>query len=490
MSKLPTLSRMQIVEALPGEYGQRVTVLPWWCELLAAMDNPTIVLLLLLLTRQTGKSQAMLHTGVSELFCRRGAYVQHVAASERQAMSVFERKLRGPLTAFLKSQRIPSSAVRFTQRGVEVPSLGSAYEILPSSEATTAGRTPTLSIFDEAKDIPDSVFTAIVPSVIGAGGKLLVGSSAGRPRGWFYELLKQPPSPEVWRYESAENDNPHASHRVRDFLQRVVGQIFPAAMQRELGNRFTEDSDELIPGALVDSAIDDTLGEMPGHDGEAFAFLDIGVRRDLTTRVLVVRVPARQPEASDHLVVASIRVWDPKQQRGGEVPLSEVRDDLASLPKRFPNLRRVLVDTGAEAADLLQWAQAQPLLALRVEGFVATVGSNMDIWSSLLARLHARTVSLPRHERLLAELKNLRREEFSFGSKWRVVDASRKLHRDVSLALAGACFAATVVKRDVPLMFFTGSASDPQVRTRLNLADPVVAKYARLYGLSEGNDAG
>src|SRR5262249_7305506 len=152
------------------------------------------------------------HVAVSELFCRPGAYVLYTAAAEHQANAVFERKLRGPLTAFLKAHGL-SRMVKFTKRGVEVPSLGSELEIVAPNEATNTGRTPSLLIADEARDIPDGVFTTIVPSVIGAGGKILAGSSAGRPRGWFYELLKQPPAPEVWRYESAENENPHASKR-------------------------------------------------------------------------------------------------------------------------------------------------------------------------------------------------------------------------------------------------------------------------------------
>jgi hypothetical protein len=49
---------------------------------------------------------------------------------------------------------------------------------------------------------------------------------------------------------------------------------------------------------------------------------------------------------------------------------------------------------------------------------------------------------MPRHERLLAELRGLKQESFAFGGKWRIIDSSRKYHRDVSLALAGACHAA------------------------------------------------
>jgi hypothetical protein len=119
-----------------------------------------------------------------------------------------------------------------------------------------------------------------------------------------------------------------------------------------------------------------------------------------------------------------------------------VRADLAHLVERFPNLQKILVDEGAEAGSILPWARQHPALTLRVEGFQASVASNMELWGALAARLHGQTLSIPRHERLIAELKSLRQEGFTFGTKWRVVDSSKKLHRDVSVTLAGACFAA------------------------------------------------
>ena len=65
----------------------------------------------------------------------------------------------------------------------------------------------------------------------------------------------------------------------------------------------------------------------------------------------------------------------------------------------------------------------------------------MKLWGALAARLHAGTLSIPAHERLIAQLRGLRQEQFAFGGRWRVLDSSRKFHRDVSLTLAGACFA-------------------------------------------------
>src|SRR5215831_1308877 len=89
----------------------------------------------------------------------------------------------------------------------------------------------------------------------------------------------------------------------------------------------------------------------------AFAGIDLSRKHDLTSRVVVTREAPRRPEATDHLVVRSIRTWDPKTSPTGEVDFAEVREDLASLPYRFPQLERVLVDEGAEAGSLLPFAR-------------------------------------------------------------------------------------------------------------------------------------
>jgi hypothetical protein len=227
-----------------------------------------------------------------------------------------------------------------------------------------------------------------------------------------------------------------------NFLARRLGVLMPAAKRREIDNEFTEDGDAFIRPELLEAGIDDTLGETPASERPCFGFLDLSRKRDLTSLVLVLREAPRRAEVYDHLTVASVRVWDPKHSATGQIDFAEVRETLAGLPTRFPSLTKLLVDEGAEGGSVLPWAKAQPSLALKIEGYVATPVANMQLWGALIARLHAQSISFPRHERLIAELRNLRQETFSFGSKWRVIDASRKYHRDVSLALAGACHAA------------------------------------------------
>lgn len=432
--------RLNVIQHLTNEAGYPLEVLPWWREALTALDDPNIRELILLLLRQDGKSTLCGALANTELLCVANSYTVLVAASERQQQVIFDRKVRKPLERLLRALGKQVSA-RFTRNGVEFPDRNSALEVVASTEDTTPGRTVSLLIIDEARFVRDEVYTALAPSVLATGGKVVVASTAGPPRGFLYQLRTHP-TPETWLYESTEHTNPFANKGVLDFLRNRLALVNPSAARRELHGEFTDDGDELIASGLIDAAVDDTLGELPTHRGEAYAFLDLSRKRDLTSLVVVVSAPPQRPDATDHLLMASVQTWDPRQSATGEVDFEEVRDALGRLPYRFPNLRRLLVDEGAEAGAILPWARTHPLLALRVEGFVGSVSANQDIWSALLARLNGRTLSLPRHDRLIAELRGLRREAFALGSRWRVVDSSRKLHRDVSLALAGAVWAA------------------------------------------------
>jgi hypothetical protein len=176
--------------------------------------------------------------------------------------------------------------------------------------------------------------------------------------------------------------------------------------------------------------------------GPVYVGGDLGRKRDLTSVVAVERVAARRPEASDHLVVRVIYTWDPKAGPAGEVDFAEVRAALGALPEVCAQLEAVVIDEGAEGGAVLPFCRSHPGLSLKVRGFQASVDSNMKLWGALAARLHSRTLTLPRHPRLVAELRNLRLESFALGSRWRVVDSSRQFHRDISFSLALAVWAA------------------------------------------------
>jgi len=445
------MNRLELAVRLTGEYGQPLEIPPWWRDAFGALDDPAIREILLWRPRQSGKSQCLAALAITELLLRPGAYVIMAAASEKQAAAIYGRKIKKPLERMLQLRRARSpwrKHIATTKRGIEL-SNGAALEVIATNEETSPGRSPTLLLIDEARDIPDAFYAAFVPSVIGAGGKVVIASTAGPPRGFFYELV-QHPLEETWLHHATTNDNPHADRRMLNFLQRRLSVVLPAAARRELGNEFTDDGSEFLPAPLIEAAVDETLCEMSESEAPAFVMYDLSRKNDLTSRTVVLLNPPQRPEALDHLVVASIRVWDPRKSPTDEIDFADVRADLETLPRRFPNLCSVLIDEGAEAGALLPFARKSGPLALVTKGFIGTPENNMKLWGALAARLHARTLTIPWHERLIAELRGLRQQQFAFGSKWRVVDSSRKFHRDVSLTLAGACFAVEEVLASIP----------------------------------------
>jgi hypothetical protein len=202
-----TLTRAEVLSKLTNETGRPIVQLSWWARAWAAFDDPSVLQLLLLVVRQAGKSTFAAAVALVVLLTVEGSYIVFIAASEPQAQSIFARKFRRVLERLLRALGVDRREVLITKRSIEVPALGSKLEVLATNESTVPGRSVSLLILDEARDIPDDVYTALAPAVIGAGGKILVTSTAGHPKGFLYELVRTP-QPETWIYRSTENENP------------------------------------------------------------------------------------------------------------------------------------------------------------------------------------------------------------------------------------------------------------------------------------------
>src|SRR5262249_41143376 len=159
--------------------------------------------------------------------------------------AIFHRKIRRPLERLLKTMNLTKS-MRVTARGLEYFPLNSALEVIAPNETTAPGRSPMKLIIDEARDVPDAVYLTLAPSTIGAGGKILIASSAGRPAGFFYELVQNRTQESVLIHR-ADNENPYADHGVLGWLRKRFALLSASAAKRELENEFTEDGDSFLP---------------------------------------------------------------------------------------------------------------------------------------------------------------------------------------------------------------------------------------------------
>jgi hypothetical protein len=482
------LNRWDVQDRFPSEAGAPLVRLDWYTRVRAAIDDARNVVCVILTPRQAGKTVFLMSLGAATLLSKTGAYIVLVLPSAEQARALTRQKLHRPLHRLAKQLGIEAS-LKFTALGVTCMLTHSTFEIVPSTEFTSLGRSTDLLLIDEGKGIPDAVFESLLPSIIGVGGQVVVTSSAGRPTGWLYNLV-QHPGDGIFVHRETENTNPRASSRVLATIERLFSWFNPAARERELHAEFQDDGTEFLSPALIEAAVDDSLTEWSHSGGDAFVFYDLARRRDLCSRVVVVRLPSRHPERLDHLVAASIRVWDPKASATGEVDFAEVRGDLGELPTRFRNLRKVLVDGGAEAGSVMGYARAHPNLSLLVEEFRATAESNMKLWGALSGRLHDQSLTIPCHERLLGELRSLRTAMFASGG-WKVTDSSRRWHRDVSLSLAGACLAAGTVApyRPARLWMSGDPPSDPDAEVREWAAEREVDRQDLLDRIRRGGGA-
>lgn len=414
---------------LVNERGEPVRVLPWWIGIAEGLRDKLEVAVKTI--RQQGKS--LLAGAVSNylLFNARDSYLLLVAASEAQAKAIAAQKFKRPIEA---NPRLARDA-RVLENRIEVPALGNVLEIVPASEATSPGRTVNLLILDEAREIDDSLYLRLRPSTMACEGRTLITSTPGPPRGFFYEIVSNP-GPETFVFDAgADVINPYTSER---HMREAAGlaHLFPGLHAREYLGRFADLGDEYVTRERLNACVDPALENRATARGAVYAFLDLSRRRDLTSLVAVERTPD-----PDLLTVIRIETIDPRRCPGGEIDFGAVRLLLADLCSCF-RVRVLGVDDRAEAGELLAWCRTQRWGGA-VRPMAATAQSNMETWGRLAERVAAGTIRIPAHRRLVDELLALRVEDMAGGRLWRVVDTAKRLHRDVSMALAGAVWLAT-----------------------------------------------
>lgn len=149
--------------------------------------------LLLLCTRQWGKSTVAAAKALHFALHRAGSTTLIAAASLRQS-----NELLAKIRAFAFTAGI--ALLRDTPSGVRMPNR-SRILALPQNPGTIRGFSANLVIIDEAAFTSDDLFQAIRPTLAAADGTLWLLSSAGENKGFFFQTWesKHP----NWSYHKA-----------------------------------------------------------------------------------------------------------------------------------------------------------------------------------------------------------------------------------------------------------------------------------------------
>ncbi len=473
----------------------------------------SVIVVVINLKRQQGKTTAGEAYALSELFLGRNQKIVYMAASEDQAQRIFEAKFAGPI------RKNPELArrVKIGIKSIINEERGNSFRFIASSAKSAPGGTSTLIIIDEARDVDAKTAVALMPQILGAKGlgcpeghysgaggpeartdcptcgadliewmgKLLIMSSAGDDEGWFRELVeKQETSPMgvCHLFRSDATLNPNFNVKGSDALDEVFGDLPSMAiyLQRELHNVFAREGDEFLKPELIEACRNSKLTNEAGSKWRCVAFLDCSKTTELTSLV-ICGDPMSDPRGQTKDIVAPftrlitlrIEIWDPKKMPKGRIDDKIIRARLAEILPKFPRLVEVGVDINMVnwAEDLVDYARTKSWGRMFV-GYRATQMINQDMWESLERRFIAgrNFIQIPGGDgaiaiRLKKELKAARIRELPSG-RYMVMDSRKgnrrgKMHRDVAMSLAGCAYLADIHS-------FKGSDESIDTAVRIN----------------------
>jgi hypothetical protein len=138
---------------------------------------------LMLCSRQSGKSQVAAALALQTAFSEPGALILLLSPTQRQSGELFQAKVL-PLYEAL---RRPVATVQESQLTMRLAN-GSRMVAQPGEEKTIRCYSGVkLLVVDEAARVPDDLYRSVRPMLAVSGGRLVALSSAWAKLGWFYE---------------------------------------------------------------------------------------------------------------------------------------------------------------------------------------------------------------------------------------------------------------------------------------------------------------
>jgi hypothetical protein len=151
---------------------------PWQTSLLRSRSSR----LLLLCSRQSGKSLCAAALALREALLRPPALVLLLSPTLRQSGELYKDKVRRLYSAVGR----PVAPVQETQLSLELAN-GSRVISLPGNEGTVRGFSGvSLLVIDEAARVPDELYFSVRPMLAVSGGSLVGLTTPCGKRGWFY----------------------------------------------------------------------------------------------------------------------------------------------------------------------------------------------------------------------------------------------------------------------------------------------------------------
>ena len=219
---------------------------PWQQDLLGTEARQ----LLLLCSRQAGKSTVTSALALGHALRSPGSLVLMLAPSWRQSQELF-RKLAG----FYNRLGRPVPAESETGQHLELQN-GSRVISLPGQEETIRGFSGvSLLIVDEAARVPDDLYFAVRPMLAVSDGRIIGLSTPYGKRGWFYEEWAG--GGDAWEHIQVPASR---CPRIKEsFLKRERDSMSPRWFAQEYECEFTDRLDQVFASEFIEKLLDDTI---------------------------------------------------------------------------------------------------------------------------------------------------------------------------------------------------------------------------------------
>lgn len=215
---------------------------PWQAQVLRSGSDR----LLLLCSRQAGKSTVTACLALHTALYHPGALVLLLSPSQRQSSELFRK-----VTTFYEglAGAVPSE----TENALSLELVhGSRIVSLPGKEGTIRGYSgANLIVIDEAARVPDDLYLSVRPMLAISKGKLVAMTTPFGKRGWFFQEWTR--GGEIWaRFKTTAYDCPRISKEFLEEERRVLGDWWFA---QEYLCEFTETDTSLFTYEQVANAI-------------------------------------------------------------------------------------------------------------------------------------------------------------------------------------------------------------------------------------------
>jgi hypothetical protein len=263
-------------------------------------------------------------------------------------------------------------------------------------------------VLDECAFMQESVWSQVVQPMLltTMGHALFISNPNGR--NWFYKLHLQSRQDEsgVWsNFHHTSYGNPH---NAPDELERIKGEIPESVFRQEYLAEFVEG------GGAVFRGIDDAVRTPPPREGRVVFGVDWGQVADYTVIVAMDTITKQVIEVDRFREIG----WDVQRGR-----LQAMADRLK------PAL--VLAELNSIGSPNVEALQRT---GMRIDGFVMTHASKVQLINSLQLAFEQRTIILPKYPTMLDELQSYTMKRTASGVYQ--YNAPTGLHDDTVIALA------------------------------------------------------